>query len=264
MQDFDPYTTIPEARDPAALDVWMGSYEQSGAGEYGIHIRNRSTNPRDLHVTARSASAIVSSLAFARDTASEVWRPSFGYEGRVHNWARLSAENPSGTLTRDLPPSEAQDLFVEIAGEPPDSDAVSADLLVEVQMPDRSTQPVATIAGVPMDTTKTDLWTRIGRIPALPEGGTLQLRALLPEGAESARLQLGQVALVSNDRNRFEPVAYSIATIAPMSESTVSVAVSSGAQESNGALLFEVSDPEYRVHRFLVRHERRNAIEAPR
>ena len=169
---------------------------------------------------------------------------------------------PSGTLTRDLQPAEAQDLFIEIADEAVDSDAVSADLLVELQMSDGSTQSIATVAGAPMDTTSGDIWKHVGRIPSLPEGGTLRLRATLPPGAETARLQLGQVAFVSTDRNGFDPVAHATATIAPLAEKTFTIKVPADARTHGAALLFEINDSQYRVHRMLLHHVLRHVVDA--
>lgn len=258
----DPPVTIPEPRDPAALDVGLGDFSLTGS-EYTVRVRNRSTNSRELDVMVRSASSTFSSLGFARETGSDVWRPWFGYEGRIINWARTSAEAPSGTLRCELQPSDEQDLFIELAGEPADSDAVSANLVVEVRMPDGTIQTITMIAGAPMDMTQSNIWQHIGRIPPLPEGGTLELRALSPNGADVARLQLGQVALVSIDNNGFEPVAHTTATIAPLSEKTVAVNVPEDARQNDSALLFEVNDPQYRVHRFLVHHVLRHALGAP-
>jgi hypothetical protein len=255
--DYRRATSIPEPRDPAALDVRFHSTPVTG-GQHTIRVRNRSMNHRELNVTARSASTTFSSLAFAREVGSDAWRPWLGYEGRVTNWVRLSRDLSTGTLTLEFSPGEAPELFVEVIGEPVESDAVTADLAFLVRLPDGTTQPVATIAGSPEDMTQSDFWRHIGRIPPLPEGGTLEIRATLPDGAEAARLQLGQVALEPPSHGGFEPVARQTVSVAPLSEKKIVVDVPAEARIGDAALIFEINDPTYRVYRMLVHY-----LEAP-
>jgi hypothetical protein len=245
--------SLPRARDPSALDVWFAGGRGGGepdSGKFAVVIRNRSELARNIAVTVRRAAEVVSSLAFDREPESEVWRPILGSEGRVANWAQVSADSPQGALTLALPPSGAHDLYIEVAGEAETSEHAPADLQIELSYAGQ-TEVIATVRGAEAAPDDQWRWIAAGRIPELSDGGTLVLRALLPAGKDSARLQLGHVAWAAPDDPRWAPALEQAAKVEPFAQTTVDLEIPRSASAGAGVLWFEFYDAELRTHRAL-------------